>query len=45
MHAKQNEKSHKLGNDLYKLTTNKRLVSKIYQELLQINKKRWIDWK
>lgn len=40
MHDKQSEKNHKLGSDLYKPTTNKRLVSKIYQERLQINKKR-----
>ena len=40
MHDKQSEKSHKLRSDLYKPMTNKRFVSKIYQERLQINKKR-----
>lgn len=39
-HNKQSKESHKLGNDVYILSTNKRLISKIYQELLQINKKR-----
>lgn len=31
--------SHNLASDIYKLTTNKRLVSEICQELQQISKK------